>query len=116
VHGDLKAANVMLVGAGADPHGLWHPTLGRRIVAKVADFGLAVSLGPSETHASLTARVSALALFGGMPCQCVLVPFAVLVSAAWRLLCLLFAMVFAGVLWHVLPCVVCIDLMQEAGV
>lgn len=57
VHGDLKAANVMLATGGPDPEGLWG-TFGRRLTAKVADFGLAVSLGPSETHASLTARVS----------------------------------------------------------
>jgi serine/threonine protein kinase len=57
VHGDLKAANVMLATGGADPEGIWTITIGRRLVAKVADFGLAVSLGPSETHASLTARV-----------------------------------------------------------
>lgn len=56
MHGDLKAANVMLASGGADPGGLWAEACGRRLIAKVADFGLAVPLGPTETHASLTAR------------------------------------------------------------
>lgn len=57
VHGDLKAANVMLAAGGADPDGLWAATIGRPLIAKVADFGLAVSLPESDSHATLTARV-----------------------------------------------------------
>jgi serine/threonine protein kinase len=61
VHGDLKAGNVLLTSGGADPDGLWLKLTGsrRRLVAKVADFGLSTVLGPTDTHASLTARVSA---------------------------------------------------------
>lgn len=60
VHGDLKAGNVLLTTGGADPDGLWQKLTGspRRLVAKVADFGLSTVLGPTDTHASLTARVS----------------------------------------------------------
>lgn len=43
LHSDLKAANVMLKTSGSE---------GRGIVAKVADFGLSVSLNPTQTHCS----------------------------------------------------------------
>jgi serine/threonine protein kinase len=59
VHGDLKAANVLLTRGGEDPGGLWARNLGYRVTAKVADFGLALSLDPKDTHATMAARVSA---------------------------------------------------------
>jgi serine/threonine protein kinase len=58
VHGDLKAANVLLMRGGEDPGGLWARNLGYRVTAKVADFGLALSLDPKDTHATMAARVS----------------------------------------------------------
>ncbi|KAF8060547.1 D-xylose 1-dehydrogenase NADP(+) 2 [Scenedesmus sp. PABB004] len=65
VHGDLKAGNVMLttsnddsgsslVGGGA--RGWGGGSGGRPLTAKVADFGLAMPLGPADTHATLCAR------------------------------------------------------------
>lgn len=69
MHGDLKAANVMLAGGAPDEEGLWG-RFGRRLIAKVADFGLAVPLGPSETHASLTARVSHVTWCCLLCCPC----------------------------------------------
>jgi serine/threonine protein kinase len=59
VHGDLKAANVLLTRGGEDVGGLWGHTLGYRVTAKVADFGLALSLDPKDTHATMAARVRA---------------------------------------------------------
>jgi serine/threonine protein kinase len=59
VHGDLKAANVLLTRGGEDVGGLWAQSLGYRVTAKVADFGLALSLDPKDTHATMAARVSA---------------------------------------------------------
>jgi serine/threonine protein kinase len=58
VHGDLKAANVLLTRGGEDVGGLWAQSLGYRVTAKVADFGLALSLDPKDTHATMAARVS----------------------------------------------------------
>jgi serine/threonine protein kinase len=58
VHGDLKAANVLLTRGGEDVGGLWGHTLGYRVTAKVADFGLALQLDPKDTHATMAARVS----------------------------------------------------------
>lgn len=43
LHGDLKARNVMLKSTGADQRG---------VIAKVADFGLAVKMDNMETHMS----------------------------------------------------------------
>lgn len=43
LHMDLKARNIMLKSDGSDPRGM---------VAKVADFGLSVSLDSSQTHMS----------------------------------------------------------------
>lgn len=60
VHGDLKAGNVMLTDIGnnsCDGARVWSTAGGRRLTAKVADFGLAMPLGPSDTHATLMARV-----------------------------------------------------------
>ncbi|WIA15154.1 hypothetical protein OEZ85_001840 [Tetradesmus obliquus] len=56
VHGDLKAANVLLTRGGEDCGGLWAACLGFRVTAKVADFGLALQLDPSDTHATMAAR------------------------------------------------------------
>ncbi|WIA35332.1 hypothetical protein OEZ86_003786 [Tetradesmus obliquus] len=56
VHGDLKAANVLLTRGGEDCGGLWASCLGFRVTAKVADFGLALQLDPSDTHATMAAR------------------------------------------------------------
>lgn len=58
VHGDLKAANVLLTRGGEDVGGVWAATLGYKVTAKVADFGLALSLDPNDTHATMAARVS----------------------------------------------------------
>jgi serine/threonine protein kinase len=58
VHGDLKAANVLLTRGGEDVRGLWARNLGYCVTAKVADFGLALSLDPKDTHATMAARVS----------------------------------------------------------
>jgi serine/threonine protein kinase len=59
VHADLKAANVMLTSGGDDVSGTWGAASGApRMTAKVADFGLALPLDPSDTHATLSARVS----------------------------------------------------------
>jgi serine/threonine protein kinase len=58
VHADLKAANVMLTSGGDNANGTWCAAVGgRRMTAKVADFGLALPLDPSDTHATLSARV-----------------------------------------------------------
>jgi serine/threonine protein kinase len=70
VHGDLKAANVLLATAGAEPDSAWGQALGRRLVAKVADFGLAVPLGPTQTHASLTARGTPSHMASLSGCDC----------------------------------------------
>jgi serine/threonine protein kinase len=59
VHGDLKAANVLLTHGGEDVGGLWARNLGYRVTAKVADFGLALSLDPKDTHATMAARMGA---------------------------------------------------------
>jgi serine/threonine protein kinase len=66
VHGDLKAANVLLTRGGEDVEGLWAANLGYRVTAKVADFGLALQLDPKDTHATMAARVGGRARgFGG---------------------------------------------------
>jgi serine/threonine protein kinase len=57
VHGDIKASNVLLTWAGAG--GLKAAGLQwNSVTAKVADFGLALLLGPSDTHATHYSRVS----------------------------------------------------------
>ncbi|KAF6253981.1 hypothetical protein COO60DRAFT_363306 [Scenedesmus sp. NREL 46B-D3] len=57
VHADLKAANVMLTNGGDNANGTWAAASGAlRMTAKVADFGLALPLDPSDTHATLSAR------------------------------------------------------------
>ncbi|KAF6240407.1 kinase-like domain-containing protein [Scenedesmus sp. NREL 46B-D3] len=56
VHGDLKAANVLLTRGGEDVGGLWAASMGYRVTAKVADFGLALQLDPQDTHATMAAR------------------------------------------------------------
>ena len=56
VHGDIKASNVLLTGAGADgmkAAGMQWSS----VTAKVADFGLALLLGPADTHATHYSRV-----------------------------------------------------------
>lgn len=65
VHGDLKAGNVMLTSSSSGSVGglpsvrMWASGTGdRTLTAKVADFGLALPLGPRDTHATLLARVS----------------------------------------------------------
>jgi serine/threonine protein kinase len=61
VHADLKAANVMLTNGGANAGGVWGAASNvLRMTAKVADFGLALPLDPSDTHATLSARVRAV--------------------------------------------------------
>jgi hypothetical protein len=59
----IQAGNVMLTSsnncegvAGAPVYALGGA---HRLAAKVADFGLAMPLGPTDTHATLMARVSA---------------------------------------------------------
>jgi serine/threonine protein kinase len=67
-HGDLKAGNVLLqastgvgrAGSGAQQQELlrvWTQAGCLPLTAKVADFGLALPLGPTDTHATLLARV-----------------------------------------------------------
>ena len=58
VHGDLKAANVLLTKTGDEPGSAWQPIVGHRVTARVADFGLAMPLDPNDTHATMAARVS----------------------------------------------------------
>jgi hypothetical protein len=81
-HGDLKAGNVLLLastgvgraGSGAQQQELlrvWTQAGCLPLTAKVADFGLALPLGPTDTHATLLARVSPCSLevrakFAGM--------------------------------------------------
>jgi serine/threonine protein kinase len=74
VHGDLKAGNVMLTSSGAggcSSGGLSNPRVwagapgDRPLTAKVADFGLAFPLPPTDTHATLLARVR-----GALVCAC----------------------------------------------
>jgi serine/threonine protein kinase len=65
VHGDLKAANVLLTRGGEDVGGLWGASLGYRVTAKVADFGLALQLDPKDTHATMAARVGGRAWLVG---------------------------------------------------
>jgi serine/threonine protein kinase len=72
VHGDLKAANVLLTRAGEDVGRLWARTLGYRVTAKVADFGLALQLDPKDTHATMAARVGGRALSVDFGCQLLL--------------------------------------------
>ncbi len=62
VHGDLKAGNVMLTSSSAANTGalpsvrMWAAPGTPPLMAKVADFGLALPLAPSDTHATLLAR------------------------------------------------------------
>ena len=73
-HGDLKAANVLLTGNMAMSNScacgfgrcscalqVWTAAGSPPLTAKVADFGLAINLGPQDTHATMMARVSAQA-------------------------------------------------------
>lgn len=72
-HGDLKAGNVLLTAGSitnagqhccCDEHDeqsaaeVWAQAGSLPLTAKVADFGLAMPLGPSDTHATMLARVS----------------------------------------------------------
>jgi serine/threonine protein kinase len=65
VHGDLKAGNVMLTSSSSSSGGagglpsvrMWSAAGEKALTAKVADFGLALPLGPTDTHATLLARV-----------------------------------------------------------
>ncbi|KIY91594.1 hypothetical protein MNEG_16370 [Monoraphidium neglectum] len=66
VHGDLKAHNVLLTGSSDPTSGMtngrvWAASGSRRLTAKVGDFGLALPLQPSDTHATLAARPAASA-------------------------------------------------------
>lgn len=68
--GDLKAGNVMLTGSSDPTSGMtnsrvWASSGSRRLTAKVADFGLSLPLGPSDTHATLLARVGGRGGRGG---------------------------------------------------
>lgn len=55
----LQAGNVMLTSMSNGVAGrVWSVGGGRQLTAKVADFGLAMPLGPTDTHATLLARVS----------------------------------------------------------
>ena len=56
VHGDIKASNVLLTGAGAKDLQTGG-TQWKSVTAKVADFGLALLLGPADTHATHNSRV-----------------------------------------------------------
>jgi serine/threonine protein kinase len=68
VHGDLKAGNVMLTSSSSSSSGtggllsvrMWSASSpgDKALTAKVADFGLALPLGLTDTHATLLARVS----------------------------------------------------------
>lgn len=79
-HGDLKAGNVLLqastgvgrAGSGAQQQELlrvWTQAGCLPLTAKVADFGLALPLGPTDTHATLLARVSPCSLEVGRNLQ-----------------------------------------------
>lgn len=71
-HGDLKAGNVLLTAGSITSPGqrggsdeeqqraaeVWAQAGSLPLTAKVADFGLAMPLGPSDTHATMLARVS----------------------------------------------------------
>jgi serine/threonine protein kinase len=71
-HGDLKAGNVLLTanptpgtstsctGQFARSVEVWTASGSQPLSAKVADFGMAMSLGPKDTHATMLARVSAV--------------------------------------------------------
>jgi serine/threonine protein kinase len=58
VHGDIKAANVLLTGVGMEELSGGSVVQWRHVTAKVADFGLALLLGPADTHATHKSRVS----------------------------------------------------------
>lgn len=49
LHSDLKARNVLLRGDAQDPRGF---------IAKVADFGLSLTIDPHSTHVSNAYQVS----------------------------------------------------------
>mgnify|MGYP001806919092 CR=1 FL=1 len=67
-HGDLKAGNVLLTvnpspgnGDGCPDHSekcveVWTAAGSQPLSAKVADFGMAMPLGPKDTHATMLAR------------------------------------------------------------
>jgi serine/threonine protein kinase len=72
-HGDLKAGNVLLTAGSianavqnccCDEHDeqsaaeVWVQAGSLPLTAKVADFGLAMPLGPTDTHVTMLARVS----------------------------------------------------------
>jgi serine/threonine protein kinase len=71
-HGDLKAGNVLLTanptpGSSTSCSGqfarsveVWAASGSQPLSAKVADFGMAMPLGPQDTHATMLARVSVL--------------------------------------------------------
>jgi serine/threonine protein kinase len=74
-HGDLKAGNVLLTVNTALQHACGGRQCGSSsevfvaagsppLTAKVGDFGLALPLGPQDTHATMMARVSALGVCG----------------------------------------------------
>jgi serine/threonine protein kinase len=75
IHGDVKAANVLLACAPGDvaealPRraALWRAAaaLGgpaNQLTAKVADFGLAMVLPAADTHATLVMRVSSVCVW-----------------------------------------------------
>lgn len=77
VHGDLKAGNVMLTSSSAANTGalpsvrMWAAPPGTPpLTAKVADFGLALPLAPSDTHATLLARGTPRCACGVVCCGC----------------------------------------------
>ena len=67
-HGDLKAGNVLLTAnpspcandGCSDPSAgsaeVWIAAGSQPLSAKVADFGMAMPLGPKDTHATMLAR------------------------------------------------------------
>jgi serine/threonine protein kinase len=84
-HGDLKAGNVLLTAASitnagqhccCDEHDeqsaaeVWAQAGSLPLIAKVADFGLAMPLGPTDTHATMLARVSQHLWLASVSCSC----------------------------------------------
>jgi hypothetical protein len=68
-HGDLKAGNVLLTATATPGNShscsehfarsteVWIGAGTQPLSAKVADFGMAMPLGPQDTHATMLARV-----------------------------------------------------------